>query len=294
MAYQQIKYEVHEGILTITLNRPDRLNAFTPVMQSEMIDAIDRADSNDDVRAIIITGAGRGFCAGADLQAGPAAFLPEGLAMQSHDAAPRITGSDWNRDEFRDGGGQLALRLYRCLKPVIAAVNGPAVGVGATMQLPMDIRIAADNASFGFVFCRRGIVPESCSSWFLPRIVGIAQALDWTYTGRVFTAEEALAGRLVSRVVAANDLLATATSIAREIADNAAPVSAALTRQMMWRMLSASGPEDAHRIESRAIASRAVAADGREGVAAFLEKRRPEFPDKVTADMPPWYTGWQE
>jgi enoyl-CoA hydratase/carnithine racemase len=294
MAYQQITYDVADNILTLTLNRPDKLNAYTGTMQAEMIDAFDRADQDDAIRAIIVTGAGRAFCAGADLSAGGATF--DRAARPDRKTAPIGPDGevDWSDDAVRDGGGRLTLRIFKCLKPVIAAVNGPAVGIGATMQLAMDVRIAADTARFGFVFARRGIVPEACSSWFLPRIVGIAQALEWTYSGRVFEAPEALAGRLVSKVVPQAELLATARALAREIADNSAPVSVALIRQMMWRMLGADDPMEAHKIDSRGIYSRGASADVREGVTAFLEKRPAVFRDKVSADLPSYFPWWQD
>lgn len=294
MAYEQIKYEVEDQILTITLNRPDKLNTYTYAMQSELISAFDRADEDDTIRAIIVTGAGRAFCAGSDLSEGSKTF--DQAARADRKTAPQLPNGDveWSHEAVRDGGGQLTLRIFKSLKPVIAAVNGPAVGIGLTMQLAMDIRIAADNARFGFVFSRRGIVPEACSSWFLPRIVGIAQALEWTYSGRVFQASEALAGRLISRVVPPDELLATARELAREIAVNAAPVSIALTRQMMWRMLGADDPMEAHKIDSRAMYFRGAAADVREGVTAFLEKRPAVFTDRVSEDMPPYFPWWQE
>ncbi len=292
MAYETIKYDVEDQILTITLNRPDKLNAFTGTMQKELIDAFDHADRDDNIRAIIVTGAGRGFCAGADLSSGADTFdrdarrgpvrrLPDGKV-------------DYSDPSVRDGGGTVTLRIFKCLKPVIAAVNGPAVGIGVTMQLAMDVRIASEAARFGFVFSQRGIVPEAASSWFLPRIVGISQALEWCYSGRVFPAQEALAGRLVSKVVPAADLLPSARKLAREIADNAAPVSVALIRQMMWRMLGAEDPMDAHRIDSRGIYSRGASADVREGVTAFLEKRPAQFADKVSRDMPPYFPWWED
>src|SRR5271168_4082866 len=231
MAYEQIIYEVAENIATITLNRPERLNAFTAIMMNEMIDAFDKADADDDVRAIIVTGAGRAFCAGADLSAGPRTFDSTREDRADRRAAIRADGTvDWSNEAVRDGGGRLTLRIFECLKPVIAAVNGPAVGVGVTMQLAMDVRIASENARFGFVFARRGIVPEACSSWFLPKVVGISQALEWCYTGRVFPAQEALAGRLASKVVPADELLPTARALAAEIAAKTAPVSVALIR----------------------------------------------------------------
>jgi len=294
VTYETITYETSENILTITLNRPDKLNAFTGTMARELIDAFDRADADDDVRAIIVTGAGRAFCAGADLSAGAATF---DRAARGDRRLPPVGPDgrpDLSDDAARDGGGRISLRIFACLKPVIAAVNGPAVGVGVTMQLPMDIRLASEQARFGFVFARRGIVPEACSSWFLPRIVGISQALEWTYTGRVFPAHEALAGRLVSAVHPPDALMPAARAIAREIADNTASVSIALTRQMMWRMLGAGHPMDAHRIDSRGIFTRGASADVKEGVTAFLEKRAPRFTDKVSTDMPAFFPWWDE
>ena len=292
MAYETIKYEVAEQILTITLNRPDKLNAFNATMQKELIEAFDAADKDDDVRAIIVTGAGRGFCAGADLSSGADTFdrdARRGPVKRMADG--KVDYSDPN---VRDGGGQVTLRIFKCLKPVIAAVNGPAVGIGVTMQLAMDIRIASENARFGFVFSQRGIVPEAASSWFLPRIVGISQALEWCYTGRVFPAQEALAGRLVSKVVPADELLPTARALAREIAAKTAPVSVALIRQMMWRMLGADDPMQAHKIDSRGIYARGRSADVKEGVVSFLEKRPAVFKDKVSSDMPDYFPWWHE
>ena len=281
MSYQDIIYDVDDGILTLTLNRPDKLNAFTQTMLDELLDALDRADADDGVRAIIVTGAGRGFCAGADLSAGGDTF--------DADANPNQP-SRLNRD----GGGMLALRLYECLKPVIAAVNGAAVGVGATMQLPMDIRIAAENARFGFVFARRGIVPEACSSWFLPRVVGISRALEWSFSGRIFPAAEAHAGGLVSEVLPADKLLPRAREIAREIAANSSAISVTLTRHMMWRMLGADHPMEAHKIDSRGVYHLGRAADAKEGVKSFFEKRPPAFPNKVSRDLPEFFPWWQK
>src|SRR2546423_11285838 len=251
MAYETIKYEVSEQILTITLNRPDKLNAFTGQMQQELIAAFDAADADDDVRAIIVTGEGRGFCAGADLSSGANTFDRDARRGPVKKLANGAT--DYSDPQVRDGGGQVTLRIFRSLKPVIAAVNGPAVGIGVTMQLAMDIRIASEAARFGFVFSQRGIVPEAASSWFLPRIVGISQALEWVYTGRVFSAEEALAGRLVSRVVAPDALLSAARQLAREIADNTSAISVTLARQMMWKLLGADHPMDAHLLDSQAM-----------------------------------------
>ena len=280
MDFREIRYEIADRILTITLDRPDKLNAFTERMCGELISAIDRADADDEVRVIIVTGAGRGFCAGADLSGGGGAF--------------DYSGQPQPIEAHRDGGGLVSLRLFECRKPLIAAINGPAVGVGATMTLPMDVRIASTAARFGFVFARRGIVPEACSSWFLPRVVGISQALEWTYSGRVFPAEEALAGRLVSRIVPPDDLLPTARTLAREIADNTSAVSIALTRAMMWRMLGADHPMEAHRVDSRCIHWTGRNADAREGVTSFLEKRAPRFALSPSRDMPDFYPWWPE
>ena len=292
MAYEQITYEVRDQILTITLNRPEKLNAFTATMQRELIDAFDNADRDDGVRAIIVTGAGRAFCAGADLSSGADTFDRDARRGPGR----RLAGGkvDYSDPQVRDGGGQVTLRIFKCLKPVIAAVNGPAVGIGVTMQLAMDIRIASAAARFGCVFSQRGIVPEAASSWFLPRIVGISQALEWCYTGRVFPAQEALAGRLVSKVVPADELLATARSLASEIAAKTAPVSVALIRQMMWRMLGADDPMEAHKVDSRGIYTRGRSEDVKEGVVAFLEKRPAQFKNKVSSDMPDYFPWWDE
>jgi enoyl-CoA hydratase/carnithine racemase len=303
MTYNAILYQLDDNILTITLNRPEKLNAYTNEMQRELIDALDRADADDEVRAIIVTGAGdRAFCAGADLSAGADTFNFEKRAASSDqptrdniDGAIDAQGNiDWSHQGVRDGGGQLTLRIFKCLKPVIAAVNGAAVGVGVTMQLAMDIRVAADTARFGFVFSRRGMVPEACSSWFLPRIVGMPKALEWTFSGRVFDAEEALQGGLVRSLHKPQELMDVARGIAREIADNTAPVSVALSRQMLWRMSAAADPMEAHRIDSRGIFSRGRSADSAEGVSSFLEKREAHFPDKVSEDMPEYFPWWDE
>jgi enoyl-CoA hydratase/carnithine racemase len=281
MNFEEIRYEVADHVLTITLDRPDRLNAFTPTMARELIEAFDRSDADDDVHAVIVTGAGRGFCAGADLGGGGGTF-------------------DWrDRDGGdagvpRDGGGQVTLRIFDSLKPVIAAINGPAVGVGITMTLPMDVRIAASGAKIGFVFARRGIVPEACSSWFLPRLVGISQAMEWVATGRVFLAEEALAGGLVRSVHPADEVLGVAQELAAEIASEAAPVSVALARRLMWTMLGASHPMEAHRADSRAMFSRGRSSDAFEGVTSFLEKRPAEFSDRVSDGLPELFPGREE
>ena len=280
MDFETIRYEVADRVLTITLDRPDRLNAWTPTMQAELIEAVDRADADDEVRAIVFTGEGRGYCAGADLEGGGATF-------------------DWREREAegevpRDGGGTFTLRLFDCTKPTIAAINGPAVGVGITMTLAMDVRLAADDAKMGFVFARRGIVPEACSSWFLPRIVGIAQAMEWVSTGRVFPATEALDGGLVRSLHPKDELVGAAHALAREIADNTAPVSVALARRLLWTMLGAGHPMEAHRADSRAMFARGQSADAVEGVTAFLEKRPAEFPDRVSDGLPAIFPGREE
>ncbi len=282
--FETLLYSVEEGIATITLNRPDRLNAFTTRMMLDMIAAFDATDADDDVGAVIVTGAGRAFCAGADLSAGAATFDRD---ARRDPARQRVGGVE------RDGGGQLTLRIFDRLKPVIAAVNGPAVGVGVTMQLAMDIRMASSEARFGFVFARRGITPEAASSWFLPRLVGVQTALEWCYTGRVFPAQEAFDRGLVRSLHAPDDLLPAARALAREIVDNTAPVSNALTRQMIWRMAGADHPMEAHRADSRAIQARGKSADVREGVTAFLEKRPAHYRERVSADVPDIWPHWR-
>jgi enoyl-CoA hydratase/carnithine racemase len=279
MEYQTLLTELDAGILTVTLNRPDRLNALDAVMCREMLALFDRVDVDDDVRAVVVTGAGRGFCAGADLGGGGGTFDHSGRE---------------SAEEHRDGGGLIALRLYECLKPVIAAINGPAVGVGITMMLPADVRLASDEARFGFVFARRGIVPESCSSWFLPRVVGISRAMEWVATGRVFGAREALEGGLVSRLLPEAELLPAARALAAEIAENTSAVSVALARQMLWKMLGADHPMEAHRVDSRAIHAMGQSPDGYEGVSSFLEKRPAKFTMRVSQDMPDCFPWWTE
>jgi len=273
-------YEVADNVATFTLNRPDQLNAFTTTMMRELIDAFDRTDADDDVRAVVVTGSGRGFCAGADLSGG-------GETFNAGDRQP-------TPDQIRDGGGLLTLRIYESKKPVIAAINGPAVGVGVTMTLPMDIRLASESARIGFVFARRGIVPEAASSWFLPRVVGISRAMEWVATGRVFPASEALEAGLVRSLYPPEQLLPAAYELAREIADNASPVSVALSRQMLWRMLGADHPMEAHKIDSRAIYERGRSPDAREGVVSFLEKRPARFPGKVSTDLPSFFPWWED
>lgn len=291
MTYDTLDYAVEDGIATITLSRPDKLNAFTVGMMDEMLDVLDRIDADDAVRAVIVTGAGRAFCAGADLSAGADAFVLEG----DDDLVVRTDGTlNYASEAARDGGGRVTLRLFKLLKPIIAAINGPAVGIGATMTLAMDVRLASQAARVGFVFSRRGIVPEAASSFFLPRIVGISQALDWCYSGRVFDAAEALAGGLVKAVHAPDDLLPAARVLARSYADNTAPVSVALIRQMMWRGLGMSDPMEAHRVDSRGILSRGRSADVAEGVTAFLDKRPAVFPDSVSGNLPDFFPWWDE
>ncbi|MBY0569067.1 MAG: crotonase/enoyl-CoA hydratase family protein [Hyphomonadaceae bacterium] len=282
-AFETIKLEIANGVATLTLNRPDRMNAFTPQMALDMIAAFDETDANDDVRVVIVTGEGRAFCAGADLAGAGSTFDYEKRAA--------ARGGTFDPAAERDGGGTVGIRIYESLKPVIAAINGPAVGVGATMTLPMDIRLAVEGAKMGFVFARRGIVPETLSSYFLPRLVGVQTAMEWTMTGRVFMSEEALARGLVRSLHKPDELLPAAHALAREIADNTAPVSVALARRMMLDMLDASHPMEAHRIESRWMVSRGQSGDAKEGVTAFLEKRAPVYPDRVSKDLPdtfPW------
>ena len=290
MPYETLLTDLSDNIFTITINRPDKLNALNTQMIRDVLDAFKEADANDAVRAIIVTGAGRAFCAGADLSTGARTFDREARADRPQVPDGPDGKPDLSHENARDGGGRMTLRIFNCNKPVIAAVNGPAVGIGATMLLPMDVRIASSEARFGFVFSQRGIVPEAASSWFLPRLVGIAQALDWCYAGRVFGAEEALAGKLVSRVVPPGALIATAREVARGYIDKTAPVSVALIRQMMWRLLGAAHPMEAHRIDSRAMFHRGRSADVKEGILSFLEKRPARFTDTVSADLPqlPW------
>lgn len=280
--FETLDYQVEDGILTLTLNRPDRMNAFNGAMRRELIAAFDVADADDAVRVIIMTGAGRAFCAGADLEKG-------GDTFNRHKRQ-----NEPERDTIRDGGGTVSLRIYECTKPVIGAFNGAAVGVGATMSLPMDIRMASTTAKFGFVFARRGITMEACSSWFLPRLVGPQQAAEWVYTGRVFGAEEALKGGLVRSLHEPDELLPAARELAREIADNTSAMSALLNRQLMWRMMGADHPMEAHKIDSRAIAFMGESADAREGVSSFLEKRAPKFTLSPSQDRPDFFPWWQE
>lgn len=275
---ETLTYAIADGVATITLNRPDRLNAFNRTMFGELLEAFDETDADDAVRAVVVTGAGRAFCAGADLGGGAKTF--------------RSTVDIGDGPVPRDTGGELVLRIFRSLKPVIAAINGPAVGVGASMTLPMDIRVLAEGAKVGFVYAARGIVPDGAASWFLPRIVGISQALEWCLTGRVFPATEALEGGLVRSLHPADEVLSVATGFAREIATNVAPVSAVITRQLLWQMLGAGHPMDAHRIDSRAIYDTGRMADAAEGVTAFLEKRPARWSLTPNNDLPDWFP-WQ-
>ena len=284
--FETILLDAEDGIATLTLNRPDKLNAFTGQMMVDMIKAFDLTDADDDVRAVIVTGAGRGFCAGADLSAGGSTFDRTGRQDESREEG-RVG------DVLRDGGGRLTLRIFDSLKPVISACNGPAVGVGVTMQLAMDLRLASTAARYGFVFARRGLNPEAASSWFLPHLVGVQTALEWCYTGRVFPASEAKERGLVRSVHEPDDLLPAARALAREIADNTAPVSIAITRQLIWRMAGAAHPMDAHMADSRGIQIRGAMKDVREGVTSFLEKRPPNFPDKVSKDLPDVWPQWR-
>ena len=280
--FSQVNYEVSESIATITLNRPEKLNAFTNTMLHEIISAFDLSDANDDVRAVIVTGAGRAFCAGADLSSGGETFSRGGSDVGGVKDVPR------------DGGGLVSLRIFESKKPVIGAINGPAVGVGVTMTLPMDIRLSSDTAKFGFVFARRGIVTEACSSWFLPRVVGISRATEWVFTGRMISPDEAREAGLIRSVHGGDELLVAARLLAKEIAENSAPVSVALSRQMLWRMLGATHPMEAHRAESRGIVQRGKSVDAREGVMSFLEKRAANFTMKVSTDTPNLFPDWQD
>ncbi|MFC1532180.1 crotonase/enoyl-CoA hydratase family protein [Thermodesulfobacteriota bacterium] len=279
MPFEQIKYEKENGIGIIILNRPDKLNAITPLMVGELMQVLDQADEDDEVRVLIFTGAGRGYCAGAELRAGGESVFDKSTVAE---------------DEYRDSGGMLNLRTFEMKKPVIAAINGPAVGLGATMTLPMDIRLASENAKMGFVFSRRAISPEGCCTWFLPRIVGIGQAAEWLISGRIFSSQEALQAGLVHQVLAADDLMPAAMEKAREIVENTSSISVALAKQLVWRMLGEEHPMDAHRIESKAVHFMGQSEDCKEGVNAFLEKRKPDFPMKLSRDLPKFYPWWPE
>ncbi len=280
--YAHISLDIDDGIATITLDRADKMNAFTERMRLEILDALDRTDADDDVRAVIFTGAGRAYCAGADLSSGEDTFSRGGSPVIGSNGVPR------------DGGGTVALRIFESLKPVIGAINGAAVGVGVTMTLPMDVRLASTSARFGFVFARRGIVPEAASSWFLPRLVGISRAMEWAASGEVFDAEEALAGGLVRSLHEPDDLLPAARELAQRMTARSAPVSVAATRKMMWRMLGADHPMAAHRVDSRAIATRGRSADVREGIASFFDRRDPQFTDRVSDGFEAIFEEWDD
>ena len=293
--FETLRYEIEDQVLLLTMNRPERLNAFNSVMQTEFLEALDHADTDDEVRAVIVTGEGRGFCAGADLSKGAETFDYDNQAEEAKaDRASNEGRQEGSNAWLRDGGGLLSLRIYEFNNPIIAAINGPAVGVGVTMTLPMDIRIASTKARIGFVFSRRGIVPEACSSYFLPRVVGVSKALEWAYSGKVFDAEEALSGGLIRSVHEPEDLLPTARAIASEIAENTSAISVTMIRHMMWRMLGADHPMEAHKVDSRGIFHLGRGADAREGVVSFLEKRPADFTMKTSEDLPEFFPWWDE
>jgi enoyl-CoA hydratase/carnithine racemase len=283
MDLTQTHYEIENGIAIITLNRPDEMNALTHIMRKELIGLFEAADRDDSIRAVVVTGAGRAFCAGADLGSGGSTF-----------DLSQLEGHKVSLSEHRDGAGQIALSIFSCRKPVIAAINGHAVGAGITMTLPMDIRIVAEDAKIGFVFARRGVVPEACSSWFLPRIVGISKAAELVYTGRVFRAAEEAASGLFSYVVSREQVLSTAMKIAKEISENAAPVSVALSKALLWHGLTEDDPQSVHLIDSRCFYWAGRQKDAYEGIQSFLEKRPPRFTMSVSADMPDFYPWWKE
>ena len=283
MDFSTIKLERHENLALLFLNRPEKLNAFTFLMMEELICAFDLIEEDDTFNAVIISGIGRGFCAGADLSSGKNTFNPsfDNFAVQE--------------DDFRrDSGGILTLRMYKFLKPIIFACNGPAVGIGASMQLPGDIRIASEDARFGFVFNNRGIVPDACSSWFLPKIVGISKALDLTFSGRIIDSKEALDIELISSIHKPENLINDAKKIAQELVEKSAPVSIAITRQMLWRSFGQAAPYEAHVIESKAIDSRGASDDAKEGVNSFLEKRPARFKNLISSDMPDFFPWWED
>jgi enoyl-CoA hydratase/carnithine racemase len=293
--FETLRYEIEDQVLVVTMNRPERLNAFNSQMQREFLEALDYADADDEVRAVIVTGEGRGFCAGADLAKGAETFDYENQTEEAKaDRASNEGRHEGSNSWLRDGGGLLSLRIYEFNKPIIAAINGPAVGVGITMTLPMDIRIASTQARIGFVFSRRGIVPEACSSYFLPRVVGVSKALEWAYSGKVFDADEALSGGLIRSVHEPEDLLPTARAIASEIAENTSAISVTMIRHMMWRMLGADHPMEAHKVDSRGIFHLGRGADAHEGVVSFLEKRPPDFTMKTSEDLPEFFPWWEE
>jgi enoyl-CoA hydratase/carnithine racemase len=286
VSFTTISYEVEDSIATLTLDRPDKLNAVDPAMERELLEVFDLIDADDAVRAVVVTGRGRAFCAGADLSSAGAGF---DVVRRAQERGTEDVGPG---DVPRDGGGMVNLRIFRCLKPVIAAINGAGVGFGATLPLPMDVRLAAEGAKFGFVFSRRGMCLDGAASWFLPRIVGMSRALEWAMSGRIFGADEALAAGLIRSIHPPDELLPAAYALARELTEHSAPVSVALNRQLLWQMGVASHPMEAHRMESIYILHRAPSADAAEGAASFLEKRPAEFPLKVSADLPPAFP-WQ-
>ena len=293
--FETLRYEIEDQVLLLTMNRPERLNAFNSQMQREFLEALDHADTDDEIRVVIVTGEGRGFCAGADLSKGAETFDYDNQAEEAKaDRASNEGRQEGSNAWLRDGGGLLSLRIYEFNKPIIAAINGPAVGVGVTMTLPMDIRIASTQARIGFVFSRRGIVPEACSSYFLPRVVGVSKALEWAYSGKVFDADEALRGGLIRSVHEPEDLLPTARAIASEIAENTSAISVTMIRHMMWRMLGADHPMEAHKVDSRGIFHLGRGADAREGVVSFLEKRPADFTMKTSEDLPEFFPWWDE
>tara|TARA_B100001245_G_scaffold199294_1_gene158782 strand:+ start:864 stop:1766 length:903 start_codon:yes stop_codon:yes gene_type:complete len=293
--FETLRYEIEDQVLLLTMNRPERLNAFNSQMQREFLEALDHADTDDEIRVVIVTGEGRGFCAGADLSKGAETFDYDNQAEEAKaDRASNEGRQEGSNAWLRDGGGLLSLRIYEFNKPIIAAINGPAVGVGVTLTLPMDIRIASTQARIGFVFSRRGIVPEACSSYFLPRVVGVSKALEWAYSGKVFDADEALRGGLVRSVHEPEDLLPTARAIASEIAENTSAISVTMIRHMMWRMLGADHPMEAHKVDSRGIFHLGRGADAREGVVSFLEKRPADFTMKISEDLPEFFPWWDE
>jgi enoyl-CoA hydratase/carnithine racemase len=284
MNFEHITYQVADRILTLTLNRPDRMNACTVQMYEELIAAFDRADADDDVKAIIVTGAGKAFCAGADLERG----------ADTWGANSKLTDMSKQERYIGNGGGRIVRRMFDCHKPIIGAINGAAVGVGITMTLPMDIRLAVKGAKIGFVFASRGIVPEACSSWFLPRIVGISKALEWCYSAKIFRTEEGLAAGLFRSLHEADELLPAARALAKEFVDNSSAVSMTLTRHMMWRMLGASHPLEAHEVDTAAMNALGQSSDAKEGITAFLEKRPASFKDKVTQQLPKFFPWWKD
>jgi enoyl-CoA hydratase/carnithine racemase len=291
VSQQAVTYQCEDGIAIITLNREDKLNAFNLKMADQIIAHLDETDQDDAVKAVIFTGAGRAFCAGADLSGGGDTFSK---ASGGNDAKGADGSIDYSAESVRDIGGLVTLRIFDSKKPVIAAINGAAVGVGITMTLAMDIRLGSEHTKAGFIFAKRGIVPEAASSYFLPRIVGISKALEWCYSGKILKPTELHDAGLLNEIVPHEQLLARAKEIAQQFIQDCAPVSISLTRQMLWRGLGMSHPMEAHRVDSRAAAWRARSADIKEGVESFLEKRAPKFTDRVSRDMPDFYPWWDD